>query len=88
VGPVCTPIPTPKWAPIPSRLPAAVEERFGADREPFDALAALAADHDVYLGCSCPTQKQPRVERCHTYLALQFMADRYPHLKVVLPSQG
>jgi hypothetical protein len=21
VGPVCTPIPTPKWAPIPSRLP-------------------------------------------------------------------
>jgi len=76
------------WRRFADAYRAVVEERFRVDRGPFDRLAELASEHDVYLGCSCPTQKQPRVDRCHTYLALQFMAQRYPELEVVLPTSG
>ncbi len=62
-----------------------LELRFAADREPFDALAELAESRDVYLGCSCPTAKNPDVRRCHTVLALGFMRRRYPALDVRLP---
>jgi hypothetical protein len=60
--------------------------RFAEDRAPFDALAALAAETNVYLGCSCPSRANPDVQRCHTVLALRFMHKKYPKLQVVLPS--
>ena len=45
----------------------------------------LARRHDVYLGCNCPTARQPDVLRCHTVLALAFLRERYPDLSVRLP---
>ena len=59
-----------------------LERRFAEDRTRFDALAELARHKNVYLGCNCPTQKQPHVERCHTLLALRFLARQYPDLDV------
>ena len=60
-------------------------ERFEQDRRPFDALAQLARREDVYLGCSCPTKKNPDVYHCHTVLALEFMHEHYPDLEIVFP---
>jgi len=68
------------------RYRALLRERFAADRAPFDALAELARRGDVYLGCSCPTQKQPDVSRCHTVLALRFMRQHYPELDIREPT--
>ncbi len=62
-----------------------LRERREADASPFDELAAVATQQDVYLGCSCPTKKNPDVSHCHTALALDFMARHYPKLKVVRP---
>lgn len=64
---------------------ARLSARFAEDRAPFDALAAEAMKSDVYLGCNCPTLKNPDVRHCHTYLALLFMKEKYPKLEVVLP---
>lgn len=61
---------------------ALLQERFVHDRAPFDALAARARTEDVFIGCNCPTKRQPDVARCHTTLALEFMRDRYPDLDV------
>jgi hypothetical protein len=62
---------------------ALLETRFRADRQPFDELAGLAGSEDVYLGCNCPTKKNPTHGCCHTYLALEFMEKKYPTLEVV-----
>lgn len=62
-----------------------LEERFAADRSAFDELARLAREGDLYLGCNCPTAKNPDVRRCHTALALAFMKQRYPDLDVREP---
>ena len=62
-----------------------LRQRFAADRKAFDAIAALADAGDVYLGCNCPTAKNPDVNRCHTVLALGFMRERYPALEVGFP---
>lgn len=62
-----------------------VAERFAQDQQPFDALAERALHEDVFLGCSCPTKKNPDVNHCHTVLALEFMQEHYPDLEVVLP---
>ncbi|MCA8956008.1 MAG: hypothetical protein KDC87_08035 [Planctomycetes bacterium] len=59
--------------------------RYAGDRAPFDAIADQARTDDVWLGCNCPTDKNPRVDHCHTYLALQFFAARYPALEVRMP---
>lgn len=59
--------------------------RFKSDRGPFDRLARQAREHDVHLGCSCPSRRNPDVRHCHTVPALTFMKHRYPDLKVVLP---
>lgn len=64
-----------------------LEERFREDRAVFDELAAKAREGDVFLGCNCPTNLNPRVEHCHTYLALQFMKRKYRLLVVKLPSE-
>lgn len=69
---------------------ALLERRFHENRAKFDTLAQLATSKDVFLGCSCPTKKNPRVDRCHTWLALEFIKEKYPELHVVSPesSQG
>ncbi len=64
---------------------ALLDKRFASERGPFDDLAEMASDGDVFIGCNCPTRKNPDVARCHTVLALKFMKKKYPRLKVVLP---
>jgi hypothetical protein len=64
---------------------ALLEQRFRQERDRFDAIAEQAREADVFLGCNCPTGKQPDVAHCHTTLALQFFAEHYPGLRVVLP---
>jgi uncharacterized protein YeaO (DUF488 family) len=73
------------WKKFESRYLLSLEERCEADRTPFDELADLATTENVYLGCSCPTVKNPDVKRCHTVLALKFMEDRYPAVEVKFP---
>lgn len=69
-----------------ARYRAVLEERFALERDAFDRLAEQARGADVFLGCSCPTAAVPDVRRCHTYLALKFMAEKYPDLDVRLPT--
>lgn len=76
------------WAAFEQDYLELVAARFAADRSEFDALAALARERDVYLGCSCPTRKNPDVRRCHTYLGLRFMERTYPELQVEYPEPG
>lgn len=73
------------WKSLATGYRAAVAERFREDRAPFDAIAEQATADDVYLGCSCPTKKQPDVGRCHTVLALEFMKKKFPGLDVRMP---
>ena len=61
-------------------------QRFAEDRRPFDQIAELARETDVWLGCNCPTKKNPNVEHCHTWLALEFFRKHYPELDVRMPS--
>lgn len=61
-----------------------LEQRFAGERERFDELAELARNENVYLGCNCPTARQPDLRRCHTMLALEFFQKRYPDLDVRL----
>ena len=56
------------WASFAKAYRAQLEQRHGAERAAFDELAALATAGDVYIGCSCPTVRNPDVERCHTVL--------------------
>ncbi len=64
---------------------ALLEARFRSERARFDALAEESRARDVYLGCNCPTRKNPDVRRCHTALALAFMRRKYPDLDVRMP---
>ena len=73
------------WTAFAREYQALLEERFAADRAPFDALADLARSRNVFLGCSCPTARVPDVHHCHTVLALRFLCARYPRLDVRLP---
>ena len=59
-----------------------VESRFAEDRKPFDELAQLGLNDNVFLGCSCPTKKNPDSQRCHTALALDFMLDKYRDMEI------
>ena len=72
----------PGWQKFAAAHLALVEGRFAEDRVPFDELARISIDDDGFLGCSCPTQKNPDAQRCHTALALQFMREKYPDLQV------
>ena len=76
---------TDAWGRFESRYLRILEQRWQAEATPFDELAELAASENVYLGCSCPTAKNPDVARCHTVLALKFMQARYPALEVEFP---
>ncbi|MEP0846750.1 MAG: hypothetical protein HRF50_08010 [Phycisphaerae bacterium] len=76
------------WQEFRRAYVAELERRFQEDRTPFDRLAALATEQDLYIGCSCPTKRNPRVDRCHTWLALEFMQGKYPGLRVEFPAAG
>jgi len=76
------------WGRVVKAYRKLLERRFAADRAPFDAIATLARAEDVWLGCSCPTQRNPSVRRCHTWLALEFFRDHYPGLEVRFPPEG
>lgn len=73
------------WRSFKAAYLALLAERFREDRASFDSLAGLATDNDVFLGCNCPTRKNPVPGRCHTYVALGFMKKKYPTLEVVIP---
>ena len=60
--------------------------RFCEDRTPFDRLVDLAMTVDVLIGCSCPTHANPRLDHCHTFLALEFIQSKYSELQVEFPS--
>ena len=70
------------WAKYEETYRRVLEERFAADRKPFDELARLAREGDVHLGCSCPTKDNPNPLHCHTALAQKFMKEKYPDLEV------
>lgn len=64
---------------------ALLARRIAADPRPFAALAERAREQHVWLGCSCPTAKNPDVWRCHTVLALRFFAERFPDVEIAWP---
>ena len=74
------------WDQFASQYVQLLDQRFHDDPAPFDQLADLATTQDVFIGCSCPTAKNPDVEHCHTVLALQFMREHYPNLKIQFPT--
>lgn len=76
---------TEAWKKFQSSYLRSLEERFGANPKLFNDLANLATAENVYIGCSCPTIKNPNVKRCHTVLALKFMKKRYPKLRIEFP---
>lgn len=73
------------WTKFRRDYRALLDKRFSTDRDPFDQLHELARSEDVFIGCSCPSAKNPDVRRCHTVLALGFMQKRYPDLDVEFP---
>ena len=73
------------WRNFKKKYLSLLNSRFRDDRTPFDELAKLATDNDVFLGCNCPTDKNPVAGHCHTYLGLEFMKKKYPELKAVIP---
>ena len=74
------------WAKFRRAYLDLLKKRFKEDRGSFDELASVAGANDVFLGCSCPTKLNPRIDHCHTFLALQFMERKFPLLPVRLPS--
>lgn len=77
---------TAAWHEFEKKYFELLSTRFTEDRRPFDKLAELAEHNNVFIGCSCPTAKNPNVMHCHTTLALRFMKQHYPSLRVLLPS--
>lgn len=76
------------WRRFSAAYRATLRERLAADPGAFETLAERASRDDVFIGCSCPTKKNPDVRRCHTVLALRFMAEHFPDLEVVLPDEA
>lgn len=73
------------WKKFSAQYVRDLDERYEQDPTPFDHLADLASENDVYIGCSCPTAKNPDVKHCHTMLALKFMKEHYPAVEVEFP---
>lgn len=73
------------WPTFRAAYEATIRARMAEDPDAFDALAELAREHDVYLGCSCPTKASPDVRRCHTWIALELMQQAYPDLEIRFP---
>lgn len=73
------------WVTFKKKYQQLLEDRFEEHPKRFEDLAALAMQGHVYIGCNCPTAKNPNVERCHTVLALEFMKLKFPKLEVGFP---
>ena len=73
------------WRRFAKSYRARLAERFKTDRAAFDRIAAAAREGAVWLGCNCPTAKNPDVRRCHTSLALEFMEQRFRDLEIAWP---
>ena len=73
------------WKSFEAGYLARLEQRFAETPAAFAKLADRARSADVYLGCSCPTAKNPDVRRCHTTLALAFLQKHFADLKVRMP---
>ncbi len=73
------------WKAFRSAYQELLESRYQDDPEAFKDLMELATENDVYIGCSCPTKKNPDVRHCHTVLALEFMQQKFPELDVRFP---
>lgn len=79
--------PTPaSWEVFAAAYRATLARRFEQERAAFEELAALARAGDLWLGCNCPTKSQPDMRRCHTVLALEFLARAFPDLEVRFPA--
>lgn len=76
------------WDAYADRYRALIDARYTADPARFRLLATMARWHDVWLGCSCPSSKNPDVMRCHTVIALRFMKERFPSIAILLPTPG
>ncbi len=76
------------WAEYAMQYRALLQARALETPKKFDLLATMSRWHDVLLGCSCPSSKNPDVRRCHTVLALRFMLERYPTLDVRFPPEA
>lgn len=73
------------WRRFAGEYRALLAERRNADPAAFDAIARAARDGNVWLGCNCPTRRNPDVRRCHTLLALELFARWYPDLAIAWP---
>lgn len=73
------------WPEFRAAYEATVRARMAEDMAPFETIASLARDGDVWLGCSCPTKANPDVRHCHTWVALELMSVAYPDLDVRFP---
>lgn len=76
------------WHGFKREYHALLVKRFHVASKRFDDLAELATENNVFIGCSCPTKKNPVPGHCHTYLALEFMKKKYPTLDIVIPGES
>ncbi len=74
------------WEAFTASYRTVLTRRFADEGASFDELAQLAREGDLWLGCNCPTARNPDVRRCHTFLALEFLAQRYPDVAVAWPA--
>jgi hypothetical protein len=70
------------WQKFQTGYLQALRERFRKTPERFEELRELATSGDYYLGCNCPTTKNPFPCRCHTIVAIEFLKELYPDLEV------
>ncbi|MDP7742454.1 MAG: hypothetical protein QGF67_13515 [Lentisphaeria bacterium] len=73
------------WAHFEVAYLELLEQRYADDPGPFEKLAAMAMEKDLFIGCSCPTQKNPNPMHCHTVPALRFLSSKFPDIEIQLP---
>ena len=73
------------WRAFTREYRRTLDKRWRTERDRFEEIAELARSTDLWLGCSCPTTKNPDVRHCHTFLALQYLEKKYPDLRIVWP---
>jgi len=76
------------WSKFRTAYLKILNDRFKESPEQFQKLADLAMTQDLFLGCNCPTARNPDVKHCHTWLALEFMKSKFKSLPVVFPALG
>jgi len=74
------------WETFASAYRDLLDRRRSKDPDAFDVLVHAATEGDLWIGCSCPTKKNPDVRHCHTYLALGYLAEHYEQLEISWPA--